>query len=72
MVMTYSSVEDRGQRSVGSEGVETNKRTDRQTDGRTDGGDCITYRINAVGKYTYNYRAKALIAAYSHIKYRSL
>jgi len=24
----------------------------RRTDGRTDGGDCITSRANAVGKYT--------------------
>ena len=43
MVMTYSQAKVPGQRPVRSEGeVEIN--------GRTDGGDCITSRINAVGK----------------------
>ena len=51
MVLTYSQVKVQGQSSVGSEDrVETNGHTDGQTDGRTDGGDCITYRLNAVGK----------------------
>ena len=49
-VMTYSHAEVQGQRSVGSkDGVEADGRTDRRTDG---GGDCITCRINAVGKYS--------------------
>jgi len=48
--MTYSHAEVQGQRSVGSkDGVEADGRTDRRTDG---GGDCITCRINAVGKYS--------------------
>ena len=46
MAMTYSRAKVQDQRSVGSE--------DRmETNGRTDGGDCITCRNNAVGKYTF-------------------
>ena len=45
MLMTYSHVKLKGQRSAGSEDrVETNGRTD----GRTVGGDCITSLANAV------------------------
>ena len=43
MIMTYTHAEVQGQRSVGSEDkVKTN--------GRTDEGDCITRRINGLGK----------------------
>ena len=50
VVMTYSHAKVQGQGSVGFEDrVETNGRTDI----RTNEGDCITCRINAVGKYVY-------------------
>ena len=44
--VSYGHAKVQGQWSVGSEDrVETNARTDK----RTDGGDCITWRIEAVG-----------------------
>ena len=56
MAITYSHGKVQGQWSVGSEnGVETNGRTD----GQTDEGDCITSRINAVGKYRPTVRIRA-------------
>ena len=51
--MIYSHAKVRGQQSVGSEDYRVEN---KQTDGKTDGGDCITCRINSVGKNRSKWR----------------